>query len=183
MSSVKKLLDKRNSNVKYFLDTEFMEYPCTIHLLSIGIVCEDAREYYAINRDANHNIANIWVQQNVLPQLEYGGLSHKVSLSQMKQEILEFIGSDIPEFWGYFADYDWVVFCWIFGRMIDLPQGWPMYCNDLKQLSKNLDNPKFPPPPPVEHNALYDARWNKLVWESLHGLREVSAGQSAATPL
>ncbi len=39
-----------------------------------------------------------------------------------------------PEFYGYYADYDWVIFCWIFGKMIDLPNGFPMYCRDLKQM-------------------------------------------------
>lgn len=38
-----------------------------------------------------------------------------------------------PEFYAYYADYDWVVFCSLFGRMIDLPKGFPMYCRDLKQ--------------------------------------------------
>lgn len=38
-----------------------------------------------------------------------------------------------PEFYSYFADYDWVVFCWLFGKMIDLPKDFPKYCRDLKQ--------------------------------------------------
>jgi hypothetical protein len=38
-----------------------------------------------------------------------------------------------PEFYGYYADYDWVAFCWLFGKMITLPKGFPMYCIDLKQ--------------------------------------------------
>lgn len=38
-----------------------------------------------------------------------------------------------PEFFGYYSDYDWVVFCWLFGYMKYLPKGWPMYCKDLKQ--------------------------------------------------
>lgn len=44
---------------------------------------------------------------------------------------------DFPNFYAYYADYDWVVFCQIFGKMIDLPKGFPMYCRDLKQ---NLDD-------------------------------------------
>lgn len=44
------------------------------------------------------------------------------------------------EFYGYFADYDWVVFCWLFGRMIDLPKGFPMYCRDLKQMFDDKAN-------------------------------------------
>lgn len=39
-----------------------------------------------------------------------------------------------PEFWAYFADYDWVVFCSLWGRMLDLPVGFPKYCRDLKQI-------------------------------------------------
>lgn len=38
------------------------------------------------------------------------------------------------EFYGYYADYDWVAFCWLFGNMIDLPKDFPMYCIDLKQI-------------------------------------------------
>lgn len=45
------------------------------------------------------------------------------------------------EFYAYYADYDWVVFCWLFGRMIDLPKGFPMYCRDLKQmLDESVEN-------------------------------------------
>ena len=48
--------------MKYFLDTEFLEgtqkkwfgqTKPTIDLISIGIVCEDGREYYAISKDFN----------------------------------------------------------------------------------------------------------------------------------
>jgi hypothetical protein len=38
-----------------------------------------------------------------------------------------------PEFYAYYADYDWVVFCQLFGKMNDLPKGFPQYCKDLKQ--------------------------------------------------
>lgn len=38
-----------------------------------------------------------------------------------------------PEFYAYFADYDWVLFCTLFGTMMDLPKGFPQYCRDLKQ--------------------------------------------------
>lgn len=66
------------------------------------------------------------------------------------------------KFWAYFADYDWVVFCWLFGRMIDLPKGFPMFCYDLKQ-SLEYDSLKkdIIPAAEGEHNALSDAIWNK----------------------
>lgn len=39
-----------------------------------------------------------------------------------------------PEFYGYYSSYDHVVLCWLFGKMIDLPKGFPMYTIDLKQI-------------------------------------------------
>ncbi len=47
--------------------------------------------------------------------------------------LLAFFGKE-PEIYGYYADYDWVLLCSLFGRMIDLPKGFPMYCIDLKQI-------------------------------------------------
>lgn len=38
-----------------------------------------------------------------------------------------------PRFIGYYSDYDWVIFCWIFGKMNYLPSNFPQYCYDLKQ--------------------------------------------------
>ena len=62
------------------------------------------------------------------------------SNKQIAKEVLEFThelninkGKN-PEFYGYYSDYDWVAFCWLFGKMIDLPNGFPMYCIDLKQI-------------------------------------------------
>jgi hypothetical protein len=108
---------------------------------------------------------NQWVQENVLPHL--AGANAMRSLSEIGRHIKEFIADDKPEFWGYYADYDWVVFCQIFGVMIDLPEGWPMYCRDIKQLCNERGNPQLPKQNSTEHNALNDARWNKLAFDFL----------------
>lgn len=159
--------------MKYFLDTEFMEsghlFPVT--LLSIGIVCEDGREFYAANGDADRTLANDWVKENVIPFLgidlrddSWGCWMTHISIARA---VADFVGKDKPEFWGYYADYDWVVFAQLFGSMIDLPKGWPMYCRDLKQLCDSKGNPKLPEQGKGEHNALADARWNKVAFEFL----------------
>ena len=167
--------------MKYYIDTEFAEKPNTIDLISIGIVCEDGREFYAESADFETNLANDWVKENVLPHLwsrqkdktEYngwfrdGGSGGLLETKHIGYQIKKFIGDDIPEFWGYYADYDWVVFCWLFGSMVDLPEGWPMYCKDLKQLCDRLGDPQLPKQESTEHNALEDAMWNKLAHEYL----------------
>jgi hypothetical protein len=152
--------------MRYFLDTEFIESGPhkPIDLISIGIVAEDGREFYAISSEFDPATANDWVKANVLPHLGEGRMC---SLEQMARSLKRFVGDDKPEFWGYYADYDWVVFCQIFGTMINLPEGWPMFCHDLKQWCAELGNPKLPAQASVEHNALHDARWNADAYQFL----------------
>lgn len=180
--------------MRYYIDTEFAERPSTIELLSIALVCEDGREFYAVNHEADVSQCNEWVQANVLPKLlacapyiarpDLPTPPVVRTRADIRDAIIEFVkdGSGTPiEFWGYFADYDWVVFCWLFGAMVDLPKGFPMYCRDLKQFAdersvwkKQLSLLAGGSATP-EHNALADARWNKRAHEGL--LRHVAALQ------
>lgn len=59
------------------------------------------------------------------------------------------------------CDYDWVCLCQLYGRMIDLPDTWPMFCMDIKQLAVEAGDPRLPEQTSVEHHALHDARWNR----------------------
>lgn len=261
--------------MKYFLDTEFLEGPqkktfCgisfgytkpTIDLISIGIVAEDGREYYAISKDFNLKEAwnrydltpevndgsykkVYWLRENVLKPIwremffwqvcdstlvteeqgkgvkaildngEYDsyftlkgfaallkiwGKSNKriadqiITFSRHPNNLSYKVTS--PEFYAYFADYDWVVFCWLFGKMMDLPAAFPMYCKDLKQdfdfYNENFKKRKelrflpkgfpdiedykehvnYPKQDPAKsHNALEDARWNKKLYDFLNQL-------------
>ena len=279
--------------MKYFLDTEFLEgpqkekfpislfrknTPPTIDLISIGVVAEDGREYYAISKDFNlgeawnrfqleeqsGDMRNIfpegkkvyWIRENVLKTIwrdlffqaddcsglsnkqteqffqdvNSGGYDHYFSFKSLKAlidkygktnkeialDLLKFCRDEVlvmkfdgklvagidpirgnPEFYAYFADYDWVVFCWLFGKMMDLPDGFPMYCNDLKQELDSLvrkqiafyvenkrpeEKPSFEaqlnylktktdfPKQENEHSAIDDARWNKKLFEFLNKL-------------
>lgn len=152
--------------MRYFFDTEFMEDGRTIDLISIGIVSEDGREFYAEAAECNLEAASDWVRANVIPHLK----GPKKPRSMIAEEILMFVGEK-PEFWAYYADYDWVTLCQLYGRMIEIPRGWPMYCRDIKQLCDSLGNPKLKKMESGEHNALADARWNREKYEWLKGLR------------
>lgn len=162
--------------MRFFLDTEFIErgpnYP--IMLISIGIVDERGGSLYLVSQDFSEEDCSEWVKVNVLPHL---GDAPRLPLGDIAILVREWVdvqcdGSK-PEFWGYYADYDWVVFCQIFGTMIDLPKGWPMYCRDIKQLCDSLGNPKLPEQNSIEHDALNDALWNKRAFEFLSGISEV----------
>jgi len=102
-----------------------------------------------------------------LPNIKGQSLAWK-SRNRIREDILEFCNHGKPEFWAYYADYDHVVLCQLFGKMIDLPKGWPMYTRDIKQLCDSLGNPKLPEQDTSsEHNALFDARWTKEAYEFL----------------
>jgi hypothetical protein len=273
--------------MNYYIDTEFLEgtqkygqpwlnfwlgqkakEKPTIDLISIGIVSEDGREYYAISKDFNlreawdryewystaynkparnkaeEDFKVYWIRENVLRSIwnelctfHINNANHKhfgqpitdtrilkfnyknfkwlinkygKTNQQIAEKVKEFISypQDIedsvamlqkrspidksPKFYGYFADYDWVAFCWLFGKMNNLPNGFPKYCRDLKQMfdekvsvyedrfmNGNEDfetrmsyvmNKDNYPKQINEHNAIADARWNKELHEFIKTL-------------
>lgn len=133
--------------MRIWFDTEFVEDGKTIDLLSIGMVREDGAVYYAEPLEADLSKAGEWVRANVLPHLS----GDKTPRAEIARQIVEFVG-DAPEFWAYFASYDWVALCQLYGTMMDLPPGWPMYVRDVKQVIG--DGVKLHI---NEHNALADA--------------------------
>lgn len=162
---------------KYFFDTEFNPTPFVGYpsLISIAIVSDDGREFYAISKDFDTEAAarNQWLMANVLPKLDRDRAELWMHREQMAEAISDFVGDDTkPEFWAYFADFDWVLFCEIFGGMLEMSdqhKRWPMYCRDLKQVMDMTDFPSVlkPDDPEDEHNALADARWNVLLFQAV----------------
>lgn len=152
--------------MKIWFDTEFIEDGKTIDLISIGLVREDGETLYLESSEVDLRRASSWVMENVIPHLQGGNRSRRRHIADF---IRSFVGEK-PEFWGYYADYDWVVLCQLYGTMMDLPKGWPMYCRDLKQLCDSLGNPNLPEQGKGEHHALADAKWNRAAYEFLLGL-------------
>lgn len=163
--------------MRVFLDTEFVEDGKTIYLISVGLVREDGRTYYAQAIDWHPAKASAWVVENVFPHLQMCGAgtieaalaAHRNrgscssfcpwrSAGEMQRQIVQFCG-ERPEFWADHAAYDWVALCQIFGRMADLPKGFPMFCLDVQQLRAHLSPPPaWPKHPGKPHFALDDAQ-------------------------
>jgi hypothetical protein len=153
--------------MKYWIDTEFIERPCTIDLISIGLVAEDHREFYAENNEVDWTLASHWTLQTVRPQLDGAGMTRE----EISYAVRRFIADDKrPVFWGYFPAYDWVAFSWLFGGMNDLPFAFPQLCLDVKQWAIELGDPDLPPQLGARHHALADARWTRDAWAFLSRL-------------
>jgi hypothetical protein len=142
---------------RYFLDTEFTSFE-DCHLISIGIVSEDGREFYAERTDFDVSACSDFTKTAVLPQLgRFPGRS--MPFRQIRDELRAWLHavSEKPKpvlCYDYQGDYD------LLGLLIGgaLPAGW-RHENiamkiDAARLAAYVANHGG------EHHALFDARAN-----------------------
>jgi 3' exoribonuclease, RNase T-like len=142
--------------MKYWIDTEFIARPFTIDLISIGVVAENGREFYAESNETDWSKASPWTLENVRPQLDGKGMSREY-IGYAVRNFTD--GDEHPVFWGYFPAYDWVALVWLFGGLEELPFHFPQLCLDIKQLSIELGEsrasaPEGKPPPRARRRPL-----------------------------
>lgn len=187
----------------YALDTEFMEDGSTIELISIGVVAEDGRTFYAQNRNAVHAHATLWVQEHVLLYLDHRDcrqIGKQGSIGRMNPHCRTIdcpwlyhdqIGDAIrgwmaetsdfsPTFIGYYCAYDWVVLCQLFGTMMALPKGWPRYCIDLRYALDSRGYTGITQPDEMIHHSLSDAQWIMETWKMMEQREGTSRERRAA---
>ncbi|MPY82233.1 MAG: polyadenylate-specific 3'-exoribonuclease AS [Actinophytocola sp.] len=159
--------------MRFFYDTEFIEDGRTIDLVSIGVVDERGREFYAVSTEFDAGRAGSWVREHVLPQLPSPSDAAWRSRDRIKQDLLDFIGKphDGVQLWAWFAAYDHVALAQLWGAMPALPRQLPRFTRDLRQRWEDLGKPQLPPPPANAHDALADARHNLARWEALEQVR------------
>ena len=147
--------------MRYFYDCEFIEDGTTIELVSVGIVAEDGREFYAVSTDFDASAAGPWVRRNVLPKLPNPSSSAWMSRSRIRDELYEFVTAPPTcgvEMWAWIGAYDHVAVCQLWGDMTALPAAMPRFTRDVRQLWETAGKPDLPAHPGGEHDALADAR-------------------------
>ncbi|MCK4525966.1 3'-5' exoribonuclease [candidate division WOR-3 bacterium] len=133
--------------MKLFLDTEFTGLHQETTLISLGIVSEDGRTFYAEFSDYDQNQMEEWIQDNVIANLRFspapaGQMEHflwsrfKPDVSLPKMSNMELRGStldiqavlnkwliqfDQTEIWSDCLAYDWVLFNQIWGHAFKVP--------------------------------------------------------------
>jgi len=160
--------------VRFFYDTEFIEDGVTIDLVSIGVVDERGREFYAVSTDFDPAKAGPWVREHVLSQLPSPGDKVWRSREQIRADLLEFLGRPPGgiELWAWFAAYDHVALAQLWGAMPDLPRQLPRFTRDLRQRWEDVGKPTLPSPPSNAHDALADARFNLERWRIIEEVRK-----------
>jgi hypothetical protein len=155
--------------VRFFYDCEFIEDGTTVDLVSIGVVDESGREFYAISTAFDPAKANDWVRRNVLDKLPRPDDPAWRAPDQIRDDLLAFLlePGDPVELWAWMAAYDHVALCQIWGDMRALPRPIPRFTHELRQKWEDAGSPPLPPPPPDKHDALADARHNLARWQAL----------------
>jgi hypothetical protein len=170
--------------MKFFYDTEFHEDEdgSTIDLISIGIVAEDGREFYAVNLDADWSRihAHTWLEANVVPLLPSYGNKSWQTRAQIRAGVRQFLTGNV-ELWADYSAYDHVALAQLFGTMMDLPRGIPMFTNDVRAMAGWLgaSERSLPPQFGSQHDALADARHVKAIHDYLHKLKADVYGRPA----
>ena len=158
--------------MRYFYDCEFIEDGTTIELVSIGVVAEDGREFYAVSTEFDPSRAIDWVKRNVLDKLPSPSDPAWRSRERIRDDLLAFL-SELPapgdtiELWAWMSAYDHVVLCQLWGDMRALPRAVPRFTHELRQRWEDAGSPPLPAAPPDQHDALADARHNLARWRAL----------------
>ena len=130
--------------MKIFFDTEFTGLHKDTTLVSIGIVDENGRSFYAEFSDYDKDQCDDWIKENVIKHLYLGNYEHieisdnHISVYGNKKFIKEKVEKWLSEYneVNLISDcchYDMVLFIDIFGSAFDLPKNVNPACHDINQ--------------------------------------------------
>jgi hypothetical protein len=173
---------------KIFFDTEFTGLHQNTTLISIGLVSECGKTFYAELNDYDKNQIDDWLKDNVIKNLFYiafeSGIAFlsdnieyrmKGSINEVKEKLIQWLSQfENIEIWSDCLAYDWVLFNNIFGTAFDIPKNIYYIPFDICTLMKiknvdpdvnreefcGADNNK-------KHNALWDAQIIKMCYDKL----------------
>ncbi|GIF37698.1 3'-5' exoribonuclease [Actinoplanes xinjiangensis] len=157
---------------RYFYDCEFIEDGRIVDLVSIGVVDEFGREFYAVSTEFDDTRAVPWVRRNVLDKLPSPSDKAWRSRERIRDDLYEFLIEPIRgrgeqmELWAWYAAYDHVALAQLWGAMPALPREIPRFTKDLRQRWDDLGRPHLPEMA-GRHDALVDARHNLARWNAM----------------
>lgn len=130
--------------MKLFFDTEFTGLHKDTTLISIGIVSEDGKSFYAEFTDYKKQQCDDWIKKNVIANLKYFSdrwyyeSESKVRVKDDKSTIgmclMNWLSQfDTIEFVSDVCHYDFVLLIDLFGTAWNLPKNVAPVCHDINQ--------------------------------------------------
>jgi len=171
---------------KLFFDTEFTGLHKDTTLISIGIVSECGKTFYAELTDYDKTQLNGWLSRNVIDNLTLGDKQlcgwdgddtfSVGTMENLKKDLSLWLKHfEEVEIWSDCLAYDWVLFNHIFGHAFNLPKN--VYyipfdiCTMFELKGIDPDTPREEYSNMTEgvhkHNALWDAKVIKKCYDKL----------------
>jgi len=179
--------------MKIFFDTEFTGLHQKTTLISIGLISEDGKTFYAEFTDYNKFQIDSWLQENVINNLYYNKLTDsgliintdtrnfemKANSLSVKEQLTKWLSQfETIEMWSDCLSYDWVLFNTL---LSDYSQWYPQLPKNvnyipfdictlfkIKWIDPDISREEFAEIEWDKHNALHDAKvirecYNKLM--------------------
>lgn len=182
--------------MKLFFDTEFTGLHQSTTIISLGIIAENGKRFYAEFTDFDTSQINEWLQKNVVDKLHLKEcklfrhldlIEVKGSKDEIKKHLLEWLSQfNNIEFWSDCLAYDWVL---LIDLIADYSKGYPEIPKNvyyipfdicplffLKGIDPDISREKFAYREVYsemlekKHTALFDAEVIKACFEELNRL-------------
>ncbi|MFW5847984.1 MAG: 3'-5' exoribonuclease domain-containing protein [bacterium] len=176
--------------MKIFFDSEFTGLHKDTTLISIGLVDEDNRPFYAEFTDYDKTQVDDWILKNVINNLILDHPTLASGYGEIRTDIhAQFAGDtlfikkyletwlkeyDYVEMWSDCLAYDWVLFNQIWGHAFNIPKNICYIPFDIctlfkvKNIDPDINREEFCGlPKEQKHNALWDAKVIKACYEKL----------------
>lgn len=136
--------------------------------MSIGVVAEDGREFYAVSTEFDPERAGPWVRRHVLGKLPPPADPSWRSRSRIRDDLYAFLTEPgLPvQLWAWYAAYDHVVLGQLWGTMPAMPREVPRLTLEIRQHWETAGSPPIPAPGSDRHDALADARLGFARWQA-----------------
>ncbi len=166
----------KSPTTEVFLDTEFTDLNQSSKLISLALVSDCGKSFYAVFDDFNKAELSDFVKENVTPYLNFSEdncslINYRIkgNSRQIQLALINWLSQfENIQIWADVPHYDWVLFCELFGGALQIPKQIHYICMDLATLilSKGMDinKPRIElltreeiPNNYIIHNALSDA--------------------------
>jgi len=177
------------ARTKIFFDTEFTGLHQNTTLISIGLISECGKTFYAELTDYDKSQIDDWLQENVINNLlvkenSTVGLDYPDTrivigtMNSIKTYLTEWLSQfEEVEMWSDCLSYDWVLFNQIFGHAFNIPKNVFYIPFDIctlfyaQGIDPDINREEFSglTEGSMKHNALWDA---KVIRECFNKLNE-----------
>ena len=182
-----------SKRTKIFFDTEFTGLHQKTTLISIGLISECGKTFYAELTDFDMMQIDEWLEENVINNLSLNKEEHGIKSSSLfgdEQKFLECSFNvkialetwlsqfESVEMWSDCLSYDWVLFNQLFGHAFSIPKNVYYIPFDIctlfhiKGIDPDVNREEFSnmKEGSQKHNALWDAKVIRECFVKLQGL-------------